>query len=360
MYRTNQLETTSPVRRQIDGLERFLGERLLGEHLAAAEAWAEAEGARLLAEMLEELPALAEGLGLKRFERKRLLGKPLLDCDGCTTRAEEATVPGLAAEAAPKAEEAPPEAPPEAATTEETMSCTDEDSATAVVETASTGSAELSAVAEDPQAAGDDPELTQAATKLQAAQRGKVARKEVAAKKEFPALQAAAPKRAPVAAPRPTPHARGASEARARAASEREVLDILVSQVSALIGRGGRTVRAIEEMTDATVTVKNAKAKDAQPQVVILGRRDAVAKAKTLVLAKLPIVDRMEIRESQVGAVIGVRGAGVRELEQRTGACISIAPAGQFRDVVISAPSQRSVDAAMDEIDGLLAAGRRR
>jgi len=346
MYRTNQLETTSPVRRQIDGLERFLGERLLGEHLAAAEAWAEAEGARLLAEMLEELPALAEGLGLKRFERKRLLGKPLLDCDGCTTRAEEATVPGLAAEAAPKAEEAPPEAPPEAATTEETMSCTDEDSATAVVETASTGSAELSA-------------RFAAAQKIQSAWRAYSARKEVA-RMRFPALQAAAPKRAPVAAPRPTPHARGASEARARAASEREVLDILVSQVSALIGRGGRTVRAIEEMTDATVTVKNAKAKDAQPQVVILGRRDAVAKAKTLVLAKLPIVDRMEIRESQVGAVIGVRGAGVRELEQRTGACISIAPAGQFRDVVISAPSQRSVDAAMGEIDGLLAAGRRR
>lgn len=203
------------------------------------------------------------------------------------------------------------------------MSCTDEDSATALVETASTGSAELSAVEE-----------------------------------EFPALQAAAPKRAPVAAPRPTPHARGASEARARAASEREVLDILVSQVSALIGRGGRTVRAIEEMTDAKITVKNAK--DAQPQVVILGRRDAVAKAKMLVLAKLPIVGRMEIRESEVGAVIGVRGASVRELEQRTGACISIAPAGQFRDVVISGPSQRSVDAAMDEIGGLLAAGRRR
>ena len=40
---------------------------MLGEHLAAAEAWAEAEGARLLAEILEELPVLAEGLGLKRY-----------------------------------------------------------------------------------------------------------------------------------------------------------------------------------------------------------------------------------------------------------------------------------------------------
>ena len=40
------------------------------------------------------------------------------------------------------------------------------------------------AAGDDAEPAWDDPELSQAATKLQAAQRGKVARKEVAARKD--------------------------------------------------------------------------------------------------------------------------------------------------------------------------------
>merc|ERR1719409_2363641 len=70
-------------------------------------------------------------------------------------------------------------------------------------------------------------------------------------------------------------------------------------------------------MSGAKVSMKNAKAEDKQPQVVILGRKDAVAKAKELVLAKLPIVGRLEILESEVGAVIGQKGKGIQELDQR-------------------------------------------
>merc|ERR1719421_2316419 len=91
-------------------------------------------------------------------------------------------------------------------------------------------------------------------------------------------------------------------------------------------------------MTGAKVSVKNAKAEDKQPQVVILGRKDAVAKAKEQVLAKLPIVGRLEILESEVGAVIGQKGKGIRELEQRTGATISVVRgAGQRRTAAAAA-----------------------
>merc|ERR1719263_362136 len=113
------------------------------------------------------------------------------------------------------------------------MSCTASDSATALVETASTVSAE--------------PDLT-----------------------DFPVLHAAAPKRAPAAVPRFVKLHGAPPEPR-----ERVVLDILVSQVSALIGRKGKTVRAIEELTGAKISVKNAKAEDVQPSVVITARSKA-------------------------------------------------------------------------------------
>merc|ERR1719247_18215 len=351
--------------------------------LTAAKKAAEEAAAKKAAEEAAALKAAEEAAALKAAEEvaakkaaEEAAAQKAAAEAAAQKAAEEAAAKKAAEEAAPAAQEAAGEAsseekkgtlmlfkrkkmqlttkatssaPPEVAPTEETMSCTDEDSATALVDTASTRSEPSVALSAwgpssvDVRAVDDElPSLSELPG--------------------YPALHAAGPKRAPVAAPRPQLIARPAPRARGAAQGgkhEREVLDILVSQVSALIGRGGRTVRAIEEMTGAKVSMKNAKAEDKQPQVVILGRKDAVAKAKELVLAKLPIVGRLEILESEVGAVKGQKGKRIQELEQRTGATISVAPVGQYRDVVISGPSQWSVDAAIDEIGGVLAARRR-
>eukprot|EP00929_Paragymnodinium_shiwhaense_P022853 TRINITY_DN14473_c0_g2_i1.p1 TRINITY_DN14473_c0_g2~~TRINITY_DN14473_c0_g2_i1.p1 ORF type:complete len:1410 (+),score=379.59 TRINITY_DN14473_c0_g2_i1:121-4350(+) len=118
----------------------------------------------------------------------------------------------------------------------------------------------------------------------------------------------------------------GDAEALSRLAAllaERHVsLRIAAEEVQAhrVIGKGGMTVRRIEKESEAALFV-NAHA---PCEVEILGTKEAVEHAERLVRQLLEPGARLEIPQRNVGHVIGKGGAGVRDIENASGANLRV------------------------------------
>lgn len=185
---------------------------------------------------------------------------------------------------------------------------------------------------------------------------------EVSAEEEFPALPPTGPRRAPRAAPRPQawnagkvaekPAAKLARGPMPKPKLERIAIDLYPSQVSAVIGKGGKTIKALEEMSGARISIVDTD--PSRPQAVIWGSAESVQKADQLISAKLPYVKHFEVSEYEAGAIIGPGGNTIRGMQQRTGATISVQKFGDTRNVTITAPTKEEVNKALGAIEDAL------
>mmetsp|Transcript_10568 Transcript_10568/g.16201 ORF Transcript_10568/g.16201 Transcript_10568/m.16201 type:complete len:236 (+) Transcript_10568:1211-1918(+) len=139
-----------------------------------------------------------------------------------------------------------------------------------------------------------------------------------------------------------------------------ETLQFEASQVGAVYGKGGETIRRIQDRTGAFVEV-NDKGKKGSDIVVcnILGEPDAVKEAKGMVMkalegeVELKAGEVMEKMELDVGApaVIGRGGSKIRELEKEFGVRLVVKSGTGVCRIV---GRQDNVEKAKNEINNII------
>jgi len=125
--------------------------------------------------------------------------------------------------------------------------------------------------------------------------------------------------------------ARALIEAQLRDAKYSETVECPASAIGAVIGKGGETIRSIQEDSGARVNVERDP-----PSVRLSGAKDSVTKARKLVeavLAKeakgkeLPkghIVETVDIPKFAIGSIIGKGGTSIAALQESSGAKVDI------------------------------------
>jgi|EP01043_Picozoa_sp_COSAG02_P028508 polyribonucleotide nucleotidyltransferase len=125
--------------------------------------------------------------------------------------------------------------------------------------------------------------------------------------------------------------ARALIEAQLRDAKYSETVECPASAIGAVIGKGGETIRSIQEDSGARVNVERDP-----PSVRLSGAKESVTKARTLVeavLAKeakgkeLPkghIVETVDIPKFAIGSIIGKGGTSIAALQESSGAKVDI------------------------------------
>jgi transcription antitermination factor NusA-like protein len=192
---------------------------------------------------------------------------------------------------------------------------------------------------------------------------------------------------AAAAAPAPAPAAPAAAPA------EPVVLVFTVPSAVAgtVIGRQGENIQAVQAKTGARISIQSQAEAGSAPEraVTVTGSAADVAAAKAMILhmvderARMPVgtgaigVPLMlggggggggEARatcscpDEKVGAVIGRQGGNIKTIQGKTGTHVSVPkeqdPANRgTRLIVVTGPSQAAVDAAMAEIQSLIAGG---
>jgi polyribonucleotide nucleotidyltransferase len=105
------------------------------------------------------------------------------------------------------------------------------------------------------------------------------------------------------------------------------------SEIGALLGKAGATLRQIEETTKARVSVSKSGAEGQQGRpasgevrtVIIRGTEARVAAAKEAIAAALRFVDRtIEVPDWSVGELLGRGGKALEKLQEKTGARVDI------------------------------------
>jgi polyribonucleotide nucleotidyltransferase len=132
------------------------------------------------------------------------------------------------------------------------------------------------------------------------------------------------------------------------------------SEIGALLGKAGATLRQIEETTKARVSVSKSGAEGQQGRpasgevrtVIIRGTEARVAAAKEAIAAALRFVDRtIEVPDWSVGELLGRGGKALEKLQEKTGARVDIAKAeGEIRLVRIRARTDEAAAAAEEAI----------
>lgn len=125
--------------------------------------------------------------------------------------------------------------------------------------------------------------------------------------------------------------ARGLIEAQLADAKYSELVECPASAIGAVIGRGGATIRSIQEDSGARVNVEREP-----PAVRLSGAKSSVAKARKLVEAvlaeeakgkELPaghVAETVDLPKFAIGSVIGRGGASIAALQESTGARVDI------------------------------------
>jgi len=400
------VESKVAVPRRVADLDKFLAERLLEDYLPAAEAWCQEMGARLLEEVLEDLESLAEDLALKKMERKRLLGPPRVQAgkaldlaavvakledmtEETVTATERETVEELSTAAETPAPE--PATPAEAQTPVETP---DTESEWTVREKKARKAPKAPEVAPEPRMPKSKasrretaqsllkwPESTLAVAeesigqiigrkgvnldsveaehgvRIKVPKKGKVrtvvisgptgehvrnglsAIRAIVAVESVDAMLAqiaeedvAAPKDSEFVPVRPSKRVT-------------ETLVVHEPLVPVLLGEKGKTIRNIEEVSGARVSV--AEQSGSRREVLVSGpTADTVAKAVEMIDATLPACDEVIVRSWQVGALLGVKGETIADIQKRTGARISVPREGDVRTAVLTATTAEAVQNA--------------
>lgn len=123
--------------------------------------------------------------------------------------------------------------------------------------------------------------------------------------------------------------------------------------VRLVIGRGGSTIKLIEDECGASLNVS----KEGTPTVVIRGDQDQIAAAKQLIAKVIAgrgllngVRETIALRDGQARVVIGARGATVNRIKDSTGAQLKIS---DTQVEIFGTPEQ--VKAAATAVAGLLA-----
>jgi len=349
------VEPKVAVSRRVADLDRFLAERLLEDYLPAAEAWCEEMGARLLEEVEEDLESLAEDLGLKKLERKRLLGPPRKQAD--VKRIDLAAVVA-------KLEDM----------TEVTPSTAPSTGPSEAVE-------ELSTAAETPMPEPATPAETE--TPLETPREAEsgwtvLEKKEKKPRKARASDDAPEPRTSKDAAPR-------RETAQSLLKRPETTLEVAADRVGQLIGRKGVNLESVQ--AEHGVRIKVPK-KGQVRRVVITGPTQehelkAVSAIRAIIAvedthAKLARIEEEEeasapteqefvpvrpklvketivVHESQVPKLLGAKGKTITNIEEVSGARVSVAEkSGSRREVFVSGPTQDIVAKAVEMIDAAL------
>jgi len=359
---THKLETTTALMSEqrkddtqdversqlMTALEHFLYERYLEGYLPAALTWCDEMGARLFEEVAEELEALAKALGLKPFERKRLLGAPRKrDALG------KPVIPAPALSPAVKEEPCSPEPEQEQSDDEPALPHAAQAAHAAQVRVKNTfihvepvpEASSLLARGETCPAATtflmQDPAFI-----MQALSRLATPLHELPGEGFIPRLEA-------LNTPCDEPPATVEEE------KVKTTVDVPAARVGALIGKAGAALRSLEQATGAQVSVAKEARTTAWGQVRVVtvqGTAEAVSAARDAILAAVadaadvaPVdaavheerkakpakTTSLDIWEAQVSWVVGERGKKVADIEQRSGAVISVPKQGWVRKVVL-------------------------
>ena len=133
-----------------------------------------------------------------------------------------------------------------------------------------------------------------------------------------------------------------------------ETVECAAGSIGAVIGKGGETIRSIQEESGARVNVERDP-----PSVKILGSKETVTKARKLVeavLAKeskakeLPaghVVETVELPKFAIGSIIGKGGSAIATLQEDSGARVDIQR--ETDTAKVSGPKE-SVDKAVASI----------
>lgn len=125
--------------------------------------------------------------------------------------------------------------------------------------------------------------------------------------------------------------ARKLIEAQLADARYSELVECPASAIGAVIGKGGETIRSIQEDSGARVNVERDP-----PSVRLSGAKDAVKKARQQVEAiiakeskakELPkghVVETVDLPKFAIGSIIGKGGASIAALQESTGARVDI------------------------------------
>lgn len=110
-----------------------------------------------------------------------------------------------------------------------------------------------------------------------------------------------------------------------------ETVDCAAGSIGAVIGKGGETIRSIQEESGARVNVERDP-----PSVKLLGSKETVTKARKLVeavLAKeakgkeLPaghVIETVDLPKFAIGSIIGKGGSAIATLQEDSGARVDI------------------------------------
>lgn len=134
-------------------------------------------------------------------------------------------------------------------------------------------------------------------------------------------------------------------------AKQQSVIEVWEAQVWALVGEKGKTVRAIEELSGARISIPK---EGWVRQVVIRGDAASREEAEKLLCASLPITTTLDVPAWKVGALLGYKGETIREIQEWSHATVSVPRSGDVRTVVITGPTERSVGKAEIEIERVL------
>merc|ERR1719313_110710 len=121
--------------------------------------------------------------------------------------------------------------------------------------------------------------------------------------------------------------------------------------IGALLGKGGSTLRRIEEATKARIAVSK---EGAVRSVVVRGTAASVSAAKEAIADVLRFEERtVEVPEWAVGEILGSGGKAVDKLQKETGARVDVSeavPGEECRVVRIRARTPHAVAAAAEAI----------
>jgi len=392
------VESKVAVSRRVADLDRFLAERLLEDYLPAAEAWCEEMGARLLAEVVEDLECLADDLALKKLERRRLLGPPRVQASSLdlaavvaklevmteetpstasATEREPVEEVSTAAEtpmpepATPAEMQTPPETPREAESGW-TVRAKKERKARAPEEApeprAPTNAPRRESLLKRPETTlevaedcigqligrkGVNLDSVQAehGVRIKVPKNGKVRRVVISgptAEHERHGLRAlrailAVQKADAMLAQIPEEDAPAPEFVPVRTFAK--TIAVHESQVPVLLGAKGKTIRRIEEESGARVSL--AESTDRRCEVRVSGSsEDIVAKAVAMIDAALPVCDEVVVRSWQVGTLIGYEGETIADIQKRTGARVSVPREGDVRTAIITGDTAEVVQQA--------------
>jgi len=380
----------------VQGLVSYLEERWLEAYVPAAEQWCAEMGALHIDEVIDEADAFAEALGLKPLEVKRLLGPKRSPRGPKATEAPQAPQAPKAVSprpVAPKpvAKKETPKAPQvdDDATSTAPSTCTTRTEPTAdgfrtfvskksaksaTSDAASTCVSEVSTVVTTKASILKPVMDTEATfTTIPARQVGALMGPKGATLSKIEAdnrVKVIVPKEGKTRAivirgPGKKTVDRAVEICKARiqenemdSALEKLDVDEKAEQVAvdscdigALLGKGGATLRRIEEATKARIAVSK---EGAVRSVVVRGTAASVSAAKEAIADVLRFEERtVEVPEWAVGEILGSGGKAVAKLQRETGARVDVAeavPGDECRLVRIRARTPHAVAAAEEAI----------